>query len=227
MVAYPLAGETTAGVEFLSFEIISRILDVSRCIPVLRLGKGEVRAVLFKEKEQEMVVRAQQDPLAFAPLYDHYLPRIYSYVYHRVNNSQLAEDLVSETFYKALANIRKFQWQERSFACWLYTIARNQIVDSYRKQEPYLMDDGALDALVAPPGENPEIKALQNCTKEELLAAIHSLSPDQQDAMLLRFREGLRLKEIAQVLQKNEGAIKALLFRGLKSLRRRLEGGKQ
>jgi RNA polymerase sigma-70 factor (ECF subfamily) len=195
--------------------------------PGAQVGKRRGPVVLFKEKEQEMVARAQQDPLAFAPLYDHYLPRIYSYVYHRVHNSQLAEDLVAETFYKALANIGKFQWQERSFACWLYTIARNQIVDSYRKQEPYLLDDGLLGELEAPPGENPEVKALQNCTKEELLAAIYTLSPDQQDALLLRFQEGLRLKEIAQILQKNEGAIKALLFRGLKSLRRRLEGGKQ
>jgi RNA polymerase sigma-70 factor, ECF subfamily len=178
--------------------------------------------VLFKDKEQEMVVRAQRDPNMFAPLYDQYFPKIYSYVYHRVHNTQLAEDLVSETFYKALANIEKFRWQERSFACWLYTIARNQIVDNYRKQSPLLMDDAAVNELIAPEKEDPVTKVLQNSAAEELLAAIYTLSPDQQDALLLRFREGLRLKEIAKVLGKNEGAVKSLLFRGLKSLRRKL-----
>lgn len=178
--------------------------------------------MLFKDKEQEMVVRAQEDPNMFAPLYDQYFAKIYSYVYHRVHNTQLAEDLVSETFYKALANIDRFRWQERSFACWLYTIARNQIVDNYRKKTPLLMDDDAVKELVAPDKEDPEVKALQNSAAEELLAAIYTLSPDQQDALLLRFREGLRLKEIAEVLGKNEGAVKSLLFRGLKSLRRKL-----
>ena len=183
--------------------------------------------MLFKDKEQEMVVKAQQDLNMFAPLYDQYFPKIYSYVYHRVRNTQLAEDLVSETFYKALANIEKFKWQERSFACWLYTIARNQIVDSYRKQNPLLLDDASVNELVAPAKEDPETKVLEDSLAQELLAAIHTLSPDQQDALLLRFREGLRLKEIAKILGKNEGAVKSLLFRGLKSLKRKLEGGKQ
>lgn len=183
---------------------------------------------MLKDTEQEIVVRAQRDPVSFAPLYDHYFQKIYSYVYYRVHNTQLTEDLVAETFYKALANIDKFKWQERSFACWLYTIARNQVVDHYRKQEPVLLDDAAVSDLVAPAKEDPEAKTLENCTYEELLAAIHTLSPDQQDVLLLRFREGLRLKEIATIMGKNEGAIKSLLFRGLKSLRRRLEmeGGK-
>lgn len=179
----------------------------------------------FKNEEQEMVVRAQEDPTSFAPLYDQYFPKIYSYIYRRVHNTQLAEDLVAETFYKALANIGRFKWQERSFACWLYTIARNQVVDNYRKHEPVLMDDGTLGDLIAPDREDPETIVLQLNTAEEIMAAIHTLSADQQDALLLRFREGLRLKEIAQIMDKNEGAVKSLLFRGLKSLRRKLEGG--
>lgn len=176
-----------------------------------------------KDKEQELVVRAQQDPASFAALYDQYFTKIYSYVYRRVNNTQLAEDLVAETFYKALANINKFRWQERSFACWLYTIARNQVVDSYRKHEAMPVDNTVLNEMVAPSREEPETIALQHSTAEEILDAIHTLSSDQQDALLLRFREGLRLKEIARVMGKNEGAVKSLLFRGLKNLRSKLE----
>jgi len=180
--------------------------------------------LLIEEKEQEIISRAQSNPGSFAPLYDYYFPKIYNYIYHRVQNTQLAEDLVSETFYKALANIKQFEWQGRSFASWLYTIARNQVIDQYRRQEPLMLDESKSE-LTAPESSNPEEKVLDEITKEELLKAIKTLTPDQQDALLLRFQEDLKIKEIAQVLDKNEGAIKALLFRGLKNLRKKLKGG--
>jgi len=179
--------------------------------------------LITEKKEQKIVLQAQQNPASFAPLYDQYFPKIYNYIYHRVNNTQLAEDLVGETFYKALANIDKFKWQNRSIASWLYTIARNQVIDYYRKQEPVLLDDKKAE-LTVDPGGNPEEKVLQDDLKDELMKAIKTLSADQQDAMLLRYQEGLKLKEIALVLGKNEGAVKALLFRGLRSMRKKLEG---
>ena len=177
----------------------------------------------MEEREQEIVSRAQLNPVSFAPLYDHYFPKIYNYIYNKVHNSQLTEDLVSETFYKALANIKKFQWQDRSFACWLYTIARNQVIDQFRKQDPVLFDSDNNEIIVETES-GPEEKVIRDVTREELLKAIGTLSPDQQDA-LLRYQEDLRIKEIAVILGKNEGAVKALLFRGLRSLRKKLEGG--
>ncbi len=180
--------------------------------------------MLIEEKEQEIVFKAQQNPAFFAPLYDHYFPKVYNYVYHRVNNTQLAEDLVAEIFYKALANIGSFKWQNRSFACWLYAIARNQVIDHFRRREPLLLDEGNTVTIVSK-DDNPEEKVLQDVTREELLKAIGTLSPDQQDALLFRFREDLKIKEIASILNKNEGAVKALIFRGLKKLRKKLEGG--
>ncbi len=183
--------------------------------------RGEVHLSIDK-KEQELVSQAQKNPVHFAPLYDHYFPKIYNYVYHKVNNKQLAEDLVSETFYKALANIHRFEWQKRSFACWLYTIARNQVIDNYRKQNPVLFDGNA-EELVAPLEETPEEIILRDVTREELLELLRTLSQDQQDVLLLRYQEDLKIKEIAQILNKNEGAVKALMFRGLKKLRHKLE----
>lgn len=180
--------------------------------------------MLLDKREQEIISRAQEDIDSFAPLYDYYFPKIYNYVYYRVRNAQLAEDLVSETFYKALANLSKYQWKNRSFGCWLYTIARNQIIDHSRRQEPVLIDEEKGELGISSDG-NPEEKVLKDVTREELIEALKMLSPDQQDALLLRFQEGLRIKEIARVLNKNEGAVKALLFRGLKSLRKKLEGG--
>jgi RNA polymerase sigma-70 factor (ECF subfamily) len=180
--------------------------------------------LLIEKKEQEIVSRAQDNPVSFAPLYDYYFPKIYNYIYNKVNNSQLAEDLVSETFYKALANIKKFQWQDRSFACWLYTIARNQVIDQFRKRDPILFDNNNT-ALTAQTEKGPEEKVIRDVTREELFKAIRTLSPDQQDALLLRYQEDLKIKEIAVILGKNEGAVKALLFRGLRSLRKKLKGG--
>ncbi len=180
--------------------------------------------MLNEDLEQEIVSRAQQTPESFGLLYDHYFPKIYNYIYHRVHNTQLAEDLVSETFYKALANIQKFKWRERSFACWLYTIARNQIVDTFRKVSPVLLDESWAEDLPAK-GDDPEEKVMQDAVKNELSAIIRTLSQDQQDALFLRFQEGLKIKEIALIMNKNEGAVKALLFRGLKNMRKRMEGG--
>ncbi len=183
--------------------------------------------MLSEEIEREMIFKAQENPCSFAPLYDHYFPKIFNYIYRRVQNAQLTEDLVAETFYKALANINKFKWQGQgySFAGWLYTIARNQVIDQFRKQEPQLIEEDNWEP-VAPENDNPEHKVLQDVTREELFTIIHTLTPNQQDALLLRFQEGLKIKEIAVVLNKNEGAIKALLFRGLKNLRKILaEGG--
>jgi len=179
--------------------------------------------LLNEDKEQEIVSRAQQTPESFALLYDHYFPKIYNFIYHKVHNTQLAEDLVSETFYKALANIEKFRWRERSFACWLYTIARNQVVDTFRKIKPVLLDESWAEGI-ASPGNDPEEKVIRDTVKDELLLTIRTLSQDQQDALLLRFQEGLKIKEIAQVMNKNEGAVKALLFRGLKNMRKKMEG---
>ena len=180
--------------------------------------------MLNEEREKEIVSRAQQTPESFAILYDHYFPKIYNYVYHRVHDTQLAEDLVSETFYKALANIEKFKWKERSFACWLYTIARNQVVDTFRKTKPVFMEESWAESIVAT-GEDPVETVINRAKKDELLLAIRTLSQDQQDALLFRFQEGLKIKEIARVMDKNEGAVKALLFRGLKNMRKKLEGG--
>ena len=179
--------------------------------------------MLSEDKEQEIVSRAQQSPESFTILYDFYFPKIYNYIYHRVHNTQMAEDLVSETFYKALVNIDKFQWRERSFASWLYTIARNLVVDAFRKAKPIVMDESWAEGIVSPE-DGPEEKYMKDAVKSELLLTISTLSQDQQDALLLRFQEGLKIKEIAKVMNKNEGAVKALLFRGLKSMRKKMEG---
>ena len=173
--------------------------------------------------EKEAVVKAQQDAKYFGILYEYYFPKIYNYISYRLRNQQLAEDLTAETFLKAFDNLDKFQWRNRSFACWLYTIARNQMVDYFRHKDTLPVEDSFLESI--PDEENPEKVFLEKDLRRYWIELIKTLSPDQQDVLLLRFQEGLKLKEIASILCKNEGAVKGLLFRGLRSLRKNIEEG--
>ncbi|NLC11004.1 MAG: sigma-70 family RNA polymerase sigma factor [Firmicutes bacterium] len=173
--------------------------------------------------EKEAVARAQKDPKQFGVLYEYYFPKIYNYISYRLRNQQLAEDITADIFLKAFDNLDKFQWRNRSFACWLYTIARNQVVDYFRDKDFVPVEDSFLESI--PDEENPEQLVVEKDLRKQWLDLIKTLSPAQQDVLLLRFQQGLKLKEIAAILSKNEGAIKALLFRGLKSLRKNIEEG--
>src|SRR5215469_8997158 len=80
-------------------------------------------------EEHLLIEQAQRNPARFANLYDIYFDRIYAYVANRVRSRDEAEDLVSEVFHKALANLRRFEWKGAPFAAWLYRIAANEIAD--------------------------------------------------------------------------------------------------
>ena len=121
----------------------------------------------------------------------------------------MAEDLVSETFTKHW-RIYKIQVEDRSFACWLYTIARNQIVDTFRKSKPVILDESWAEGSC--PG-NDEEKVMQEDIKNELMV-VYTLSQDQQDALLLRFQEGLKIKEIAQVMNEMKVLSRRSYFEG-------------
>ena len=87
------------------------------------------------EAEKNLVRQAQRDPDAFAGLYDHYYPRIFGYVLRRTANLEAAQDITSETFFKALRKLWQFRWRNISFSSWLYKIASNEI-SQYFRQSP-------------------------------------------------------------------------------------------
>lgn len=170
--------------------------------------------------EQRLVERAKSDPEAFGTLYDLHFDRIYAYIYRKIGDRQVAEDLTADTFMKALANIKGYTYTGQPFAAWLYRIAANLVTDHYRTRRPTTsLDDGV--QLVAG-GISPEEAAMRLDDQQAVARAIQTLSPDQQDVVLMRFSGGLKLKEIAQVVGKTEGAVKALMFRALGSLKGKL-----
>ena len=164
--------------------------------------------------------RAKQDPEAFGELYDLYLGKIYAYIYRKTGDRQVAEDLTSDTFMKALANIKGYKFTGQPFGAWLYRIASNVVTDYYRSRKVNAPLDEGLQ--IASHQGDPEEAALQLDDQQLVARAIQTLSPDQQDVILLRFSGGLRLKEIAQVIGKTEGAVKALMFRALGGLKGKL-----
>jgi RNA polymerase sigma-70 factor (ECF subfamily) len=176
-----------------------------------------------------LVARAQSgDAEAFGEIYDRYVDLIYRYIYYRVGSKQLAEDLTSETFLRALRRIGSFTWQGRDVGAWFVTIARNLVTDHY-KSSRYRLEITTHD-LIAATGDNPqdgtpEDEVLTALTNSALLEAVKRLNPEQQECIVLRFLQSLSVSETAEVMGKNEGAIKALQYRAVRSLGRLLPPG--
>ncbi|WP_273377525.1 sigma-70 family RNA polymerase sigma factor [Symbiobacterium thermophilum] len=176
--------------------------------------------------EQRLVLRAQRDPEAFGELYDMHFDRIYAYIHRKTGDRQVAEDLTADTFLKALAHIQHYRYTGQPFAAWLYRIAANVVIDYYRVHRPTVQLDEGLSA--AGGGPEPEEAALALDDRQAVSRALQALSPDQQDVVLMRFAGDMKLKDIAAAMGKTEGAVKALLFRALNTLRRKLsESGVQ
>jgi RNA polymerase sigma-70 factor (ECF subfamily) len=162
------------------------------------------------------------DPQALSELYDQYAPRMYAYIYRRVSDAALAEELTGELFLRVLRAVRNEQAWGESFVGWLYRIAHNLVVDHYRRQPP--APPVQLDEATVAVDQDPSAVAEAALAREGLQAAIRRLTPDQQQVLALRFGEGMTAAETAQVMEKSTGAVEALQHRALASLRRILGG---
>ncbi|HET6977915.1 MAG TPA: sigma-70 family RNA polymerase sigma factor [Pyrinomonadaceae bacterium] len=169
------------------------------------------------ESDERMAVEAaQKDPGRFAELYERNFPLVYAYVMRRVQDRSEAQDLTAHVFQQALANIGKFKWRGAPFVTWLYRIAANAIADHARKKSRETLEtEGATKALVDADLEQVERRA-------QLFRAVEALPEDQRKVIRLRFGEEKSIREIATALDRSEGAIKQLQFRGLENLRARL-----
>ncbi|HNR96507.1 MAG: ECF RNA polymerase sigma factor SigW [Chloroflexi bacterium ADurb.Bin180] len=175
------------------------------------------------EQESLLVERAQQDPLAFAALYDQYVDRVYNYIYQRTGNHGDAEDLTARTFLKAFVHLQRYRFRGIPFAAWLYRIAHNAVANWHRDSHRHQMV--ALDAIVERSREDDRPEDLA-ATQEEhavLLRAVRSLPAERQQLLILKFSEGLSNAEIGRIMHRTEGAIKSLFHRTLMTLREELD----
>ncbi|WP_405017954.1 ECF subfamily RNA polymerase sigma factor, BldN family [Kitasatospora sp. NBC_00070] len=171
----------------------------------------------------ELVERAQAgESEAFGRLYDHYSDTVYRYIYYRVGGRATAEDLTSETFLRALRRIGTFTWQGRDFGAWLVTIARNLVADHF-KSSRFRLEVTTGEMLDSNECErSPEDSVLESLSNAALLDAVRRLNPQQQECVTLRFLQGLSVAETARIMGKNEGAIKTLQYRAVRTLARLL-----
>ena len=173
--------------------------------------------------EKEVVCRAAKgDGKAFASLYEEYFDRIYRYLYLRLENQSDAEDLTQEVFIKALEAIRGYRWRGLPFASWLFRIAHNLMVDLIRKQGKVAQEAG--EDIPAGSESDPAAIAERNLEVARLMDNMDRLSPAQKEVLSLRFGAGLSIAEVARLLGKSPGTVKALQYNGIVALRKRLTG---
>jgi len=165
------------------------------------------------------------DKDAFGLLYDHYASSVHRFLYYRTRSQTLAEDLTSETFFRALRSMSSFRWQGKDFGAWLMTIARNLATDHFKAGRTRLElttdDMGQHDDAT----EGPESAVLASLANEALLTALTELPEEQRDCLIMRFLQGMSIAETAAVLGRSDGAIKQLQLRGVRNLAKLVPDG--
>jgi RNA polymerase sigma-70 factor (ECF subfamily) len=158
-------------------------------------------------------------------LYDHYQGSVYRFLFYRTRSSTLAEDLTSETFFRALRSMSSFRWQGKDFGAWLMTIARNLTTDHYKSSKTRLESTTEDMSPHDSATEGPESAVLASLTNEALLAALKKLPAEQQECLIMRFLQGLSIAETAKILGRSDGAIKQLQLRGVRNLAKLMPEG--
>ena len=172
---------------------------------------------LSKEADERLLVEAaKRDPAQFGELYTRNFHVVYAYVARRAASREEAEDVTSEVFHRALANLKRFEWRGAPFAAWLIRIAANTMADRWRLRAREA-DDPPNEDLSDPSMEGVERRAA-------LFELVAGLPSDQRRVIVWRFVEQKSLREIAQELHRSEGAIKQLQFRALEKLRASMGG---
>ena len=169
------------------------------------------------ESERIAIERAQRDRAAFGELYERYVDAIHSFAYHHTGSAHQAEEVTAETFERAIRHLPGYRWRGVPYGALLYRIAAS-VISRQRRRQPWLELPDFQASLAA----GPEERWLDAERDTRLRSALAALPDDQRTVLLLRFEAGLRNLEIAGVLGRSEGAVKALTFRAMTTLRQRL-----
>ena len=171
--------------------------------------------------EKSLVERARKNDVeAFAQLYEQNFDKIYRYIFLRVRSELEAEDLTQQVFLKALNGISSYKWSGIPFSAWLFRIAHNQIIDYRRKSDK--MQTTSLEWEVASVSNDPLSIVECEMDIEQVLQMVGNLTELQQEVISLRFSSELSTTEVARIMGRSEGAIKALQHSALNSLRKML-----
>ncbi len=167
------------------------------------------------EQERALVSAARTDPGAFGQLYDYYLPRIYGFIYRRVQERSVAEDITATTFQRGLEALRRGTFRNDAFGGWLYRVAANAVVDHVRAGSRIVrMDD------TTPAADEPSLEAFTaSLERDELRAALHGLAEPHRRVLLLKFFDDLDVDEICALLGCSRQTFAVKLHRAIAALR--------
>lgn len=180
-------------------------------------------------EEQQVIKEAQKDNESFAKLYDLYYPRIFGYIFRRTLDLERSKDITSETFIKAFINVGRFQWKNVPFSSWLFRIATNEMNMADRKKK-YKTESlhqfpgkGTLDIADPQSLETEQIAIEKQLQQSKDFLAVQQklllLPLKYREVIALRYFEDKSIKEIAEILDKNEGTVKSLISRGIDKLK--------
>ncbi len=164
------------------------------------------------------VIKAAQagNSEAFGVLFDEYYDKIFRFVYYKVFNKELAEDITSDVFYKALTKLPSFDAEKGLFASWLYRIARNAVIDHYRTKHATETIDDAFDIGIDE--RTPEVlDAIADLKR--VGEYLSTLTAKQREIITLRIWEEMSYREIAEVVGGTEDGVKMAFSRGIRELR--------
>jgi len=200
--------------------IISTIL----LLAVQNAIRAQASAVAPAEDEARLVERARHmDDEAWQTIFQLHYPRLYTYLYYHIGNADIAEDLCGEVFERAVKHIKKFRPRDGGLGGWLTRIAQNLARDYYRRNKSRPAQPLELNEAWVAADNDPVAHLLGNEASAYLRQALQKLTPEQREVILLRFIAQMRTAEVAKIMHKTPGAIKALQHRALLSLRRELE----
>ncbi|MFQ5343332.1 MAG: sigma-70 family RNA polymerase sigma factor [Anaerolineae bacterium] len=181
----------------------------------------------MRDNEQRLIAQARQgDTAALSAIYDQYAEKIYIYLYHRLGDRQLAEDLTGDVFVRMVEAADTPRFADTSLSGWLYRIAHNLLVDHFRRQreEVALPEELPMPTTATGSGEGPAAIVERKLAQDGLRKALEVLTEEQRQVIVLRFGEGLTAREVAETMGKQENAIWQLQHRALNGLRRALAG---
>lgn len=191
---------------------------------ILRFFSSEIAAgvkivslALFND--EELAARAPGEPDAFAELYRRYVERVYAYHFMRTGTVYDAQDLTSQTFLAALEGISRYRGQG-CFAAWLLSIARRKTADYYRRS--HIEENIDFIDNRSFPQNDVEDDVEERIRLQHIQHALKSLQPERAEALILRVFSQLRSAEVAEIMQKSDGAVRTLVYRALQDLRQTL-----
>ena len=171
-------------------------------------------------KEMQWVKYAQKDPRGFEPLYNKYYEQIFRYIYQRMDDKELAYDITSQVFLKALNNISKYEFRGVPFASWLYRIAKSELYQSFRDKKATRTINVESMSMYEMIEDMEEDRTEEN--RDMLISLINKMSDEDVQMIELRFFERRSFREIGELLDVSENNAKVKCHRVVQRMKRLL-----